>query len=75
MPFVSSTLKSFEKWRSPLFGATGKKSITSKFGRFWPPWFLKRPKCAKITDDGCLRASELKIKIIKLTVTTYLKYC
>jgi hypothetical protein len=23
MPFVSSTLKSFEKWRSPLFGATG----------------------------------------------------
>jgi hypothetical protein len=22
MPFVSSTLKSFEKWRSPLFGAT-----------------------------------------------------
>ena len=23
MTFVSSTLKSFEKWRSPLFGATG----------------------------------------------------
>jgi hypothetical protein len=23
MPFVSSALKSFEKWRSPLFGATG----------------------------------------------------
>jgi hypothetical protein len=23
MPFVSSTLKSFEKWRSPLFGVTG----------------------------------------------------
>ena len=23
MPFVSSTLKSFEKWRSLLFGATG----------------------------------------------------
>jgi hypothetical protein len=23
MSFVSSTLKSFEKWRSPLFGATG----------------------------------------------------
>ena len=23
MPFVSYTLKSFEKWRSPLFGATG----------------------------------------------------
>ena len=23
MPFVSSTLKSFEKWWSPLFGATG----------------------------------------------------
>jgi hypothetical protein len=23
MPLVSSTLKSFEKWRSPLFGATG----------------------------------------------------
>ena len=23
MPFVSSTLKSFEKWRSPLSGATG----------------------------------------------------
>ena len=23
MLFVSSTLKSFEKWRSPLFGATG----------------------------------------------------
>jgi hypothetical protein len=23
MPFVSSALNSFEKWRSPLFGATG----------------------------------------------------